>query len=130
MSSPEPGRAGSGAGRRDAAPRGCEGEATDGVDRGLAEDHGRERIGRGWKKPRSLREPGAKPRQDCSVVPRSSAPTGELCFSQEKEDGIRPGVGVEGAGSDQRVDETGSNSALGDQIALNSAEHGGVARWK
>ena len=46
-------------------------------------DSQRTTVGREWagmeKQPRFFWEPGAKPCQDCPVVPRSSAPTGRFC---------------------------------------------------
>jgi len=104
-----PRRVGSDAGGRDAAPLGGRAKplmaSMADLQRTTA---GRESGGKGVEVLAVQREPGAKPRQDCSLVPRSSAPTGTHVLSREQESGVRLGVGVEGAGTDGALAPCGS----------------------
>ena len=106
----EPGRVGSGAGGGDAPAVRMESAAADGVDDGLAKDNDRCRFRGDGEEAQVLSRAGrhAAPRAPGGSAQFSA--DGGIVVSQQKEDGVGAGVGVESARTDERIDRGGGES--------------------
>ena len=112
-----------GAGGRDAHPIGVKGETADRIDRGFAQHYGRGRAQcRGRKVAQVL--PGTVGHAPPSTRRRPPEFRADrpFFFSKQEKDGVGPGVGVDGARFDERLDQRGEESALVDEVSPHARE--------
>ena len=65
----------------------------------------------------------------CGGAPQFGA-DGETVVVAQEEDGVGAGIGVEGAGVDERGHEPGGQMAGGDQVVAHRGQLVGSRRWQ
>ena len=134
---PQPARVGAGAGGGEALVSGMEGKATEGIDGRFAKDHlpaGRQGRWMGLGGNGEAAQVFLGARGQATPSPRGGAAKlgadGEVLWAAQQEDGVGPGIGVEGARVDERRQQHGGQAALSDQVVSDARQLAGRRRWQ
>src|SRR5271157_5502833 len=107
-----------------------EGKATDSINGRFAKDDRRSGVSGNGEAAQVLLRTG---RQAVPRLRRGAAKfgaNGSVLLVSQEEDGVGPGVGVEGARLDQRRQQHGGQAALSDQVISDAGHLAGVWQWE
>src|SRR6059036_3678032 len=122
----QPAWVGPGAGGGQATVLGMESKATDRIDGRLTENERWASFGGNGEEARVFLRAD---RQTTPTPLGGAAQLGtdrDVSLSQEQENGVGPGVGVESAQPDQRLKQRGGDGALSDQVVFHALELAGI----
>jgi hypothetical protein len=112
----QPARVGPGPGRGEATVLRMKGEATDCIDGRLTEDDGWQRGAGNGEAAQVFLGAGRQAAPATLGGAAQFGPHGEVVFSEQQENGVGPGVGIQSARLDERFEQRWGNAALLSQI--------------
>lgn len=105
-----------------------EGKATESIDGGFAKDDLGKRGGGNGEEAKIFSGTGRHPAPGARRGPAQFGADGLVLFSPQQENGMGSGVGVEGAGLNERIDQGRRQGSLMDQIKPHAPQLGRIGR--
>ena len=122
----QPAWAGSGAGCREAPVLGVESKATERINGRLTKDESWASLGGKGEEAQVFLRAGGQAAPPPLSGSAQLSPDREVLFSQQQENGVSSGIGIERAGPDERLEQRGGYPALSDQVVFDAPELAGI----